>query len=188
MSWTEQIDPVTRHAHWSCASASRLCSVLIGCSETRTVSAQLVLNTRIPMRLFIWGSVQFVWCKQTLKDRPGVRRSSVLCKHFFPLVCVHFHFSLFCVNLWFTCIPVFSCCNSRTVLFSLFPCLPISNSHSPYLSVSVPFSSLVGVERIWHVADIAVSSLHCLWFLVKIQFSSHRPISLTADGCSGNKC
>ena len=75
MSWPEQVDPVTRHIHWSCASASRLCSVLIGCSETRTVSAPLVLNTPIPMRLFNWGSVH-VSCKQTLKDRPGVRRRS----------------------------------------------------------------------------------------------------------------
>jgi len=46
--------PVTQGAHWSRESASRLYFVLIGCSETRTVSARLVLNTciPIPMRLF----------------------------------------------------------------------------------------------------------------------------------------
>jgi len=42
---------------------------LIGCSKTRTVSARLVLNTCIPMRLFILEfanlrSVQFMCCEQ----------------------------------------------------------------------------------------------------------------------------
>ena len=41
----EQVDPVTRRVHWTRASESRLYFVLIGCSEIRTVSARLVLNT-----------------------------------------------------------------------------------------------------------------------------------------------
>jgi len=38
-----QVEP--RRVHWSHASASRLYFVLIGCSETRTASARLVLKT-----------------------------------------------------------------------------------------------------------------------------------------------
>jgi len=42
--WSEQVDPVTRRVHWSRASAPRIYFVFIACSETRTVSARLVLN------------------------------------------------------------------------------------------------------------------------------------------------
>ena len=71
LNWPEQLDPVTRRVHWSRASASRLYYALIGCSETRTVSARLVLNTRIPMRPFTvdfanWSSVQFMGCEYAL--------------------------------------------------------------------------------------------------------------------------
>ena len=63
LNWNDlqQVDPVTRRIHWSRASASRLYFVLIGCSETGTVSAQLVLNTCIPMRPFTpeFSSAQF---------------------------------------------------------------------------------------------------------------------------------
>ena len=38
----QRVDPVSRRADWSRASASRLHSVLIGCGETRTVSVRLV--------------------------------------------------------------------------------------------------------------------------------------------------
>jgi len=50
LTWPEQVDPVTRRVHWSRASASRLYFVLNARSETRTVSARLVLNTGIAMR------------------------------------------------------------------------------------------------------------------------------------------
>ena len=54
---------VTRRAHRSRASPSRLYFVVIGCSETRTVSARLVLNTHIPARLFTsFSSLQFSSC------------------------------------------------------------------------------------------------------------------------------
>jgi len=43
LNWREQVDPDTRRA-----SASRLYFVLIGCSETRSVSARLVLKTCSP--------------------------------------------------------------------------------------------------------------------------------------------
>ena len=52
----------------SCASASRLyLIVLIGCSETRTGSARVVLNTCFPMRPYTvrelkFSSVQFGSC------------------------------------------------------------------------------------------------------------------------------
>jgi len=54
-----------RHVYWSRASASRLYFVLIGCSETRTVSVRLVPDTCTSMRPFTleWGSfssVQFM--------------------------------------------------------------------------------------------------------------------------------
>ena len=42
--WPEQVDPVTRRVHWSRAWTPRIYFVFIGCSETRTVSARLVLN------------------------------------------------------------------------------------------------------------------------------------------------
>jgi len=66
-NWPEQVDPVTRRIYWSRASALRLYFLLIGCSETRTVSVRLVLNTCIPMWLFTldfanWSSVQFSSC------------------------------------------------------------------------------------------------------------------------------
>ena len=51
LKWPEQFDPVTRRVHWSLASSSRLYFILIGCCENRTVSARLVLNTCIPVRL-----------------------------------------------------------------------------------------------------------------------------------------
>ena len=37
--------PVTRPVHWSRASASRPCLLLIGCSKTRTVSSQHMMYT-----------------------------------------------------------------------------------------------------------------------------------------------
>ena len=51
-------DAFIGHAH-----ASRLYSnfVLTGCSETRPVSAQLVLNTCIPMRQFTSAFTQLYW-------------------------------------------------------------------------------------------------------------------------------
>jgi len=68
---TEQVDPVTRRDHWSRASTSQLYYALIGGSETGTVSARLVLNTRIPvparkLEYANWSSVQFMCCERTL--------------------------------------------------------------------------------------------------------------------------
>jgi len=76
LNWTEQVGPVTRHVHWS--RRSQLYFPLIGCSETRTVSARLVLNTCIPTRLFAvqfvnWRSVQFMRCEQAFGVRDLVR-------------------------------------------------------------------------------------------------------------------
>jgi len=72
VNWTklnrpERFDPVTRRVHWSRASASRLHFVSIVCSETRTVSARLVLNKRISLRPFTtefkpaFSSVRVLW-------------------------------------------------------------------------------------------------------------------------------
>ena len=61
MNWTEQVNPVTRHTHWSRVSASRLYFALTGLSKTRTVSARLVLNisnTAIQTGLAQFSSVQ----------------------------------------------------------------------------------------------------------------------------------
>ena len=43
------IDPITWRAHWACHNCT---SALIGCSETGTVSARLVLDMRTTMRPF----------------------------------------------------------------------------------------------------------------------------------------
>jgi len=64
--------------YWSRASASRLYRVLIGCSETRTVSARLVLNTCCVMRpcrveFANWSSLQFKCCEQALTVTPPQR-------------------------------------------------------------------------------------------------------------------
>ena len=91
LNWPELVDPVTRRVYWPRASRSRLCFVLIGCSETRTVSARLVLNTCITMRLFTlelenssprtgvsW--VQFTCCEQAftvLHTRKHDRRLAI---------------------------------------------------------------------------------------------------------------
>jgi len=75
LNWREQVDPVTRRVHWSGASASRLYFVLIGCSETRTVSARFVVNTCIiPIRLLTLelSLVQFTCCGQSLRKHCGM--------------------------------------------------------------------------------------------------------------------
>ena len=67
LTWTSR-PSYTTCADWSRASASRLYYAVIGCSETRTVSARLILSTCFPMRLFTlefsnWSLVQLVCCE-----------------------------------------------------------------------------------------------------------------------------
>jgi len=63
LNWPEQVDPVTRRVYWS---ASRLHVVLIGCCETRTVSARLVLNTCIPTQMFTVEFANWSSCAVTV--------------------------------------------------------------------------------------------------------------------------
>ena len=71
-NWTDLIQS-TRRIHWTCASALRLCIVLTGCSETRSVCAQSVVNTCIPMRRFTGWS----WRTRVRISSVQVLRTSV---------------------------------------------------------------------------------------------------------------
>jgi len=65
-TWTELNWPATSRPSYTTQARRRRDS--IGCSETRTVSARLVLSTGIPVRLFKleFSSIQFMCCEQAL--------------------------------------------------------------------------------------------------------------------------
>ena len=92
LDWPGRVDPVTRRLYWSRASASPLHFVLIGGSETRTVSARLVPNTstRTVAGPTIWNSLpDNVICPVSVNLPTAFKNISVP-----GLVPWHYHWSL----------------------------------------------------------------------------------------------